>query len=296
MPLMPYVHRRRQRFWKSRRAILCGFAGLVGAAAVPADREASVSLGLTPVFLDNNMSLLSLLQEYLAQQLGRPVTFVKRRTYQEISGMLLSGQLDAAAICDFSYVQYQDRLALLAVPLYRHQPLHEGYVIVNEASEARTFDDIRGTVHAFSDPDSTSYLITRWLLALRRENPAEFFRGFFFTYGYRNVIRAVASRLAESGSVEGYVWDVMKERRPELVDRTRIVFRSEWLGFPPVVALETSRERPVAQALVAAMLGMTSDRLGREILSILELDGFTTASPALYESTAEKWRVVKAQV
>jgi ABC-type phosphate/phosphonate transport system substrate-binding protein len=294
---MPYIHRSSQRFWTSRRAILCGFAGLAGASAVPANGEAEFSFGLTPVFLDNNMTLLSLLHEYLAQQVGRPVAFVKRRTYQEISSLLLSGQLDAASICDFSYVQYQDRLALLAVPLYRNQPLHQAYVIVNEASEARTFDDIRGTVHAFSDPDSTSgYLITRWLLALRRENPAEFFRSFFFTYGYRNVIRAVATRLAESGSVEGYVWDVMKERRPELVDKTRIVFRSERLGFPPVVALETSRDRTVTQALVAAMLGMTSDRLGREILSILELDGFTMASPALYESTAEKWRVVKAQV
>jgi phosphonate transport system substrate-binding protein len=294
---MPYVHGRRQRFWKSRRAILRGFAGLVGASAVPANGEASFTLGLTPVFLDNDITFLPLLQEYLARQLAQPVVLVRRRTYQEISGMLLAGQLDAASICDFSYVQYQDRLALLAVPVYRHQPLHESYVIVNEASEARAFDDIRGTVHAFSDPDSTSgYLTTRWLLALRRENPVEFFRSFFFTNSYRNVIRAVATRLAESGSTEGYVWDVMKERKPELVDKTRIVFRSGWLGFPPLVALETSRNRPATQALAAALLGMTSDRRGREILSILKLDGFTTASPALYDSTVEKWRVVKAQM
>ena len=229
---MPYIHRSSQRFWTSRRAILCGFAGLAGASAVPANGEAEFRFGLTPVFLDNNMTLLSLLHEYLAQQVGRSVAFVKRRTYQEISSLLLSGQLDAASICDFSYVQYQDRLALLAVPLYRNQPLHQAYVIVNEASEARTFDDIRGTVHAFSDPDSTSgYLITRWLLALRRENPAEFFRSFFFTYGYRNVIRAVATRLAESGSVEGYVWDVMKERRPELgQDADRVSLRAARLS------------------------------------------------------------------
>lgn len=293
---MLYGHGRRQRFSTSRRAILCGFAGLAGASAVPANGEAVFSFGVTPVFLDNDITLLPLLQEYLARQLEQPVVLVRRRTYQEISGMLLSGQLDAALICDFSYVQYEDRLALLAVPVYRHQPLHESYVIVNEASEARTFDDIRGTVHAFSDPDSTSgYLITRWLLALRRENPAEFFRSFFFTYGYRNVIRAVATRLAESGSIEGYVWEVMKERKPELVDKTRIVFRSEWLGFPPVVALETSHDRPATQALAAALLDMASHRLGRAILSILKLDGFTTATPDLYESTAEKWRVVKAR-
>ena len=294
---MPCGHRQRQLLRLSRRTILRDFAGLVAAWPAPADGEAEFSLGLTPVFLDNDMNLLSLLQKYLAQQLDRPVRLVKQRTYRETAVKLSSGQLEAAWISDLLYVEFQDRLALLAVPLYRDQPLRQAFVIVNEASKASTFDDVRGTVHAFSDPDSTSgYLITRWLLALRRESPAQFFRNFFFTYGHRNVIRAVGYGLAESGSIEGYVWEVMKEREPELVDKTRIVFRSEWLGFPPIVALDASRDLPVIQTLRAALLGMTSDRVGREVLSILRLDGFTAASPDLYERTAEKWRVVKAQV
>jgi phosphonate transport system substrate-binding protein len=287
----------RRVFRPSRRTILSGFGGLVGAWPPAAVGEAEVGLGLTAVVLDNDMKLSSLLQRYLVQQLDRPVRLFKQRSYREASVTLLAGQLHAAWISDFLYVQYHDRLALLAVPLYQHQPFHQSYVIVNEASKARAFDDIRGSVHAFSDPDSTSgYLITRWLLALRRETPAEFFRSFFFTNGYRNVIRAVGNGLAESGSIDGYVWDVIKSREPELADKTRIVFRSEWLGFPPVVALDASRDLPATRALAAALLDMTSDRLGREILSYLALDGFTTATPSLYESTAEKWSVVKAQV
>jgi phosphonate transport system substrate-binding protein len=47
-------------------------------------------------------------------------------------------------------------------------------VVVNTAIFAQNFDDIRGTIHAFSDPDSTSgYLITRYVLALRKTIPAE---------------------------------------------------------------------------------------------------------------------------
>ena len=130
---------------------------------------------------------------------------------------------------------------------------------------------------------------------MRRESPAAFFRTFFFTYSHRNVVRAVGNGLADIGSLEGYVWEVMKEREPELVDNTRIVFRSEWLGFPPIVALDTMRDVPDIRALTAALLGMTSDRFGREILSFLALDGFATASAALYESTVEKWRAVKVQ-
>jgi phosphonate transport system substrate-binding protein len=289
-------HEQRHLFGLSRRTILCGFAGLVGTWPVPTHGKAEFSLGFTPVFLDNDMRLLSLLQRYLGQQLDRPVRLVRQRTLRETLVMLSAGRLDAAGISDFLYVQYQDRLALLAVPLYRHQPFTQTFVIVHEASKASTFDDIRGTVHAFSDPDSASgYLITRWLLALRRESPAEFFRSFFFTYGHRNVIRAVGNGLAESGSIAGYVWEVMKEREPELIGKTRVVFRSERFGLPPIVALNATRDLPAIQALTAALLGMTSDRLGCEILPLLAFDGFMTASAALYESTIEKWKIVRTQ-
>jgi phosphonate transport system substrate-binding protein len=276
--------------------MICGFAGLIGVSSVSMGDDSEFHFGITPVFLDDDLRLLSVLQRYLAQQLDQPVRLVKQRTYRETLIKLLAGELNAAWISDFVYVQFQDRLALVAAPVYRHQPYRQSFVIVNEACKASTFDDTRGTVHAFSDPDSTSgYLITSWLLALRQSRPSEFFRSFFFTYSHHNVIRAVANGLAESGSIEGYVWEVTKKREPDLADKTRIVFRSEWLGFPPIVTLDRSRELSNIKALTTALIGMASDRLGREVLSFLALDGFTAASPTLYQSTLEKWRLVDAQ-
>jgi phosphonate transport system substrate-binding protein len=252
---------------------------------------------LTPVFLDSDIELLGMLRQYLGRRLARPIELVKRRTYQEITALLLTGQLDAAWVCDDPYVQHEDQLSLLAVPLYRNEPLYQTYVIVNEASKAKEFDDLRGTVHAFSDPDSTSgYLVTRWLLAVRRTTPSEFFRSSFFTYGHRNVVRAVAAGLAESGSMDGYVWDVMKDREPDLINKTRVIYRSEKLGFPPIVGLRAPREAALAESLSMAFLEMSSDELGRQILAALQLDGFTQATPDLYRGTLDKWLVVKAQV
>ena len=162
---------------RSRRAVIGGAAAASAVAMLSVACAAEgFSFGLTPLFLDNDIELLSMLERYLTGRLERPVALVKRRTYHEISAMLLSGQLDAAWICDDPYVQYQDKLSLLAVPLYLRRPLYQTYVIVNEHSKAQSFDDIRGTVHAFSDPDSTSgYLVTRWMLALRQTTPALFF-------------------------------------------------------------------------------------------------------------------------
>lgn len=297
MPRRSALFRRELQGRVSRRDML---VGLAAAALVwpmnQAGATEAVSIGLNPLFLDSDIQLLSLLQTYLAERLDRPVQLIKRRTYQEITALLLSGQLDAAWVCDDPYVQHEDQFALLAVPLYRREPLYQTYVIVSEESKAQSFDDIRGTVHAFSDPDSTSgFLVTRSLLALRHTTPAQFFRTFFFTYGHRNVVRAVATGLAESGSIDGYVWDVMRERDPELINKTRVVYRSEKLGFPPIVGLKSTQETATAKAISAAFLEMPTDPLGRQILSILELDGFTKADPDLYQGTLEKWLLVKAQ-
>ncbi len=281
-----------------RRGVIAGgLAAILLRPRAPARAADAVSIGLNPLFLDSDIQLLSMLEAYLVARLGRPVQLVKRRTYQEITAMLLSGQLDAAWVCDDPYVQHEDKFALLAVPLYQHQPLYQTYVIVSEGSKAQSFDDIRGSVHAFSDPDSTSgYLVTRYLLALRHTTPEQFFRTFFFTYGHRNVVRAVASGLAESGSIDGYVWDVMRAREPELINRTRVVYRSEELGFPPIVGLKSASDTELAKALSAAFKAMPSDPLGQKILATLGLDGFTDGNPDLYRGTLEKWLVVKAQV
>ncbi|WP_311787975.1 PhnD/SsuA/transferrin family substrate-binding protein [Ferirhizobium litorale] len=76
-------------------------------------------------------------------------------------------------------------------------PLYQSYLIVGADSVATSFDDCKGQIHAFSDPDSNSgYLVTKAYLAQPHLSEDRLFRKSFFTYGHRNVIRAVASALA----------------------------------------------------------------------------------------------------
>jgi phosphonate transport system substrate-binding protein len=272
-----YCDTDRHRVVVSRRAVLVSCTGILTGLSFIESSEAGVSFGLTPVFLDNDMRFLTLFENYLTRRLGRPVALVRRRSQRETIEMLLSGQLQAAWISDLAYVEFQNRLTVLAVPVFENHPSYQAYIIVNRASAARTFDDIRGTRHAFSDPDTTAgYFMTRWVLSSRQEMPASFFRHFFFTYADRNTVRAVATGLAESGSVNGYVWEVMKRREPDLADQTRVIFRSEPLGFPPIAALERSNGLHGEQELETALLSMNSQPVGPEILSRLVLDGFTT--------------------
>jgi phosphonate transport system substrate-binding protein len=275
----------------ARRALLAATATLTSPPALAAR---TVTLGLTPVFLDSDIVLVRQIEGHISTRLGRPVQVVKRRTYREVTSLLVAGQLDAAWICGYPFIQHRDALDLLAVPLYRGEPLYRAYLIARQDRAATTLAELRGDIHAFSDPDSNSgFLVTGAMLAELGTAPGAFFARSFFTYGHRNVIRAVAAGLAQSGSVDGYVWDVMADLEPALVGATRIVQASAPMGFPPFA---TSRQADpgLARAIRDALLTMPETADGRAILATLRLDGFVVGSPGLFDGIAALSRRARA--
>jgi phosphonate transport system substrate-binding protein len=276
-----------------RRALL-GAAAVLMLASVARATEvnragAPIRFGLTPVFLTSDLELLGRLEAYLQRATGSPVALVTRRTYQEITALLVAGELDAAWICGFPFVAHRDALQLVAVPLWRGRPFYQAYLIVDRDRPGSALADLRGDVHAFSDPDSNSgFLQTRAALAEAGERPDTFFSRTLFTYGHRNVIRAVSSGLAASGSVDGYVYEVVAELEPRLTEGTRVLKASEWLGFPPIAAPRQPVDRGRLAALTAALLAMADEPDGRAVLGMLRLDGFSSEPASLFDAIAAK--------
>ncbi len=282
-----------------RRSLLAlaGTLALVSATGAKAAIHpgAAIRFGLTPVFLTSDLELLGRLEAYLQRATGSPVMLVTRRTYQEITALLVAGELDAAWICGYPFVAHRDALQLVTVPLWRGRPLYQAYLIVSQDRAAARLEDLRGDVHAFSDPNSNSgFLQTRAALAEAGERPDSFFSRTLFTYGHRNVIRAVSSGLAASGSVDGYVYEVVAELEPRLTEGTRVLVASEWLGFPPIAAPRQPVDRGRLAALTAALLAMTDDPDGRAVLAMLRLDGFASEPASLFDAIAAKAALVAA--
>jgi phosphonate transport system substrate-binding protein len=250
---------------------------------------------LTPVFLDSDLRLTRDLEAYLSRHLERPVSLIKRRTYMEITSLLVAGHVDAAWICGLPFIQHRAQLEILAVPLYRGAPRYRSFMIARAGDRVGDPAMLRGGVHAFSDPESNSgHLVTRAWLAARGETGGTFFKKVFFAYGHRNVIRAVASGLAGSGSVDSYVWEVMQETEPHLVSATRVLWRSSEMGFPPI-ATARSGDQGLTKAFRSALLAMPDDPIGRGILATLRLDGFSDEQPDLYDGIAALWSQVGGQ-
>lgn len=292
------MYSREKRKNHSRRGIM--FAAALSSLCVLLRNEPGFAdekplrFGLTPVFLNEDLELLSAIRTYLENATGLPVSLITRRTYQEITALLVSGQLDAAWICGYPYVKYRDDLQLIAVPEWNGKPLYQSYLIAHADRAVGNIEELRHDIHAFSDPNSNSgYLVTKALLHAQGADTGTFFKKTLFTYAHRNVIRAVASGLTQSGSVDGYVWEVMREIDPDLVSRTRIVRKSEWFGFPPVAANKASAGKPAIRALQKALIESGHSPEGRTMLNHLRLSGFAQPQSALYDGIARNVTALK---
>ncbi len=277
----------------TRRGLLGTIAGGLCMPAIGAAAQTPFRFGLTPVFLDNDAIVIEEMRTALRMSMRRPIEFLQRRTYEEVTGLLLSGSIDAAWLCGYPFLQHEDALSLVAVPVWRDEPLYRSYLIAAPDDPAGALPELEGGIHAFSDPDSNSgWLVTTSNLARMGRTPGDFFDRTIFTYGHRNVVRAVASGLARSGSVDGYVWDVLAEVEPELAGRTRVLARSEWLGFPPIVTRSDRIDDAVIRSFKRTLYDMADSDQGRAALRTLHLDGFAPADPALFDGIAARMREV----
>jgi phosphonate transport system substrate-binding protein len=280
----------------SRRRFLSRLAAAsaIGATRFAQAGESEWLIGTTPVFLDDHVSLLNDWGAYLSSRMGVAIRFVHRRSYRDITELLLDGRVDCAWVCGAPYVQHRDRLRLLAVPLFEGRPLYRSYIIAKRSSEMKQLADVRGRTFAYSDPDSNSgHNVPRFRIRQLGHDPREFLGRTFFTYGHPRVIEAVVSGLADAGAVDGYIWETLALRSPALVGQTKIIDRSELYGFPPIVFPITAN---VAQAerFRAILLAMSGDAAGRTLLDRLNLTGFSRERESLFDGVASVIRELNA--
>ena len=281
---------RNRRRWLVDSGCLAA-AGLIGLSRKTQAATGKIRVGMTPAFLHDQHSLLGEWRDFMAASLQRPVEFIQRDSYRETMDLLRLEKLDFAWICDYPYLHLKQEVRLLAVPLYRGQPLYRSYLIVRkDNTQVKSMADLAGSVFAYADQYSnTGYLAPRYEIRQLGRDPATFFRKTFFTWSHRKVVEAVASGLARGGAVDSYIWDTLAYVEPTLAARTRVVSRSPEYGFPPFVS-----HRSVSIAdfhlMQAHLLGMTTTDAGRRLLEHLHLDGFTTGSAALYDGVAKMMR------
>ena len=262
----------------------------IGAAALEPTQPQSPEpflFGITPVFMVDQTTFLAGFGPYLEERLGRPVRFVRRKSYAEITDMLLGGELDAAWICSFSYVLNRTSLSLVGVPVFQGEPYYQSYLLVPAGDrDTHSYADLHGKVFAYVEPRSnTGYLYPRYAISQLGKDSNTWFRETFFTWSDPDSVLAVADRVADAAAVDGYIWEVLRLSNPALTDRTRVVSGSPKFGFPPVVGGPFIKD-DLRGRLATTLLGMDQDPEGRRLLGLLHLDRFMAPREDIYDGIA----------
>ena len=77
---------------------------------------------------------------------------------------------------------------------------------------------------------------------------------------------------------------------PALTARTKVIAKSELLGFPPIVARKDRAESGAVRDFKAALLNLGATETGKAALDLLQLDGFVAGSPQLFDGIRAGWR------
>lgn len=273
-------------------ALLLGINSGISAASDVA-RSGTIRIGLPPLVHDNETDFYDRWRTYLEQRLRHPVTLVHGTRCRELVRALRNDDVDFAWICGSNFVANERSLDVVAMPLFRGEPLERSYIIV-PASDTTTKSllDLRGRVFAYSDPDSVAgYLYTQYALIQQRQKPSSFFAKTFFTGGIGKTVEAVAAGLAQGGAVDSCAWEGMSRMQPELTARTRVVEKSPPFGHMPFVARRATSPVTIA-AMRKVLVGMSGDAEGRELLVKMNFDGFAAGDRRLYGSIGAMMAVV----
>lgn len=235
---------------------------------------------------------------YISKKLNGPVKIVQRREYREINQLIQNNEIDFAFICGGAYIDDSGNttpgMKLLVAPKIYGRTTYHSYIIVPNSSNYTSFSELRGKKFAFSDPLSNSgKLYPTYRLALVNETPASFFgvdekgrNNYFFTYSHDNSVIAVAQGLADGAAVDSLVYEYMKETKPEVISKTRIIETSPPFGIPPVV-VSKGIDPFLEQRLKDIFLNMDKDEEGIKILSEIMIDRFVIINDNAYDSIRE---------
>jgi phosphonate transport system substrate-binding protein len=233
------------------------------------------------------------LAEYIGEQMGRPTELVQRRTYAEVNALIDAGEVDVAFVCTSAYVRGRSEgsMDLLVVPEIEGSRVYHSSIIVPASSSARSMEDLRGAVFAFTDPMSlTGRLYASSLVLGLGHTPETFFSDIVFTYSHDDAISAVASGVVDGAGVDDLVLRHMIDKDPSLESRIRVIDASPDFGIPPVV-VPVSTSAALREALADLLLGLEFDPSGQEILASVGVDRFVLSSDDAYGDARELIRL-----
>lgn len=225
------------------------------------------------------------LTNYIGEQLNRPVIMIQRKSYSEISMLMINGGADIALLSSGAYITYRNVAGLEAIAMQERKglPYYQGYLVVNRKSNIKDISELKGRSIAFTDPISYSgFIFIDHLLAEFNETPETFFNRYVYTYNHDSALQALLDKVVDAASVNSLVIKNMEQSNPELAKTLQVIAESPRLGTGPVVV---NSDMPDAdkERVKEIFLSMHEQQDMQEALKGLSIDRYVPVDFKLFD-------------
>lgn len=248
------------------------------------------ALSLTTCQAANTEPAVRAVARYLSERLNRPIQVRDEIAWQGRERELDAGRIDVGWVCGAWYVLKNEagrESKLLAAPVmsgerYARRPVYFSDVLVRSDSPFHSFDDLRGAVWAYNEPNSYSgNFVMLHRLATAGMGP-DFFGDVVRSGGHTNSLALIIDGRADTAAVDSTVLDFELRRRPELGQLLRAL---ETLGPSPIPpwVLFSSLPGDLEERLRTLLLHMHETAAGRKALAAGGLARFAPAGDTDYD-------------
>ena len=246
----------------------------------------TLRVGLVPYLAPETMRAThARLFEYLSKQLSVPVEIVVGDSYGDAVERLERGEFELVELSPYAYAQAAAKVKLrcLVQTIADGSASAAGYIFVRDDSPRRTLEDLKGAKVGFVDRSSTSgYLYPMKLLKDRGLSPTSF-GGVEFLGNHEAVLLAVLEGRVDVGAT--YQGAFAALRRSRGVDPLSFRVIAKTPRTPrDIYCVRPEVPNEVAEAITRSLLALSArDRVGREILNPLAVNGFQPADDRMYD-------------
>ena len=222
---------------------------------------------------------------YIGKKLNQPAILIQRRSYNEISNLMINGGADIALLPTGAYITYGENGGFEGIATQERfgSPYYYGYIVASVESDFTTINDLEGKDIAFYDPSSYSgYLFVEEELKNLGEDIKSFFGRHVYTYSHEGSLRAVLTNIVDAAAVNSLVFETMKHENPEEVETLKILEKSMPLGTGPVV-IRSNLAKEKKEMIKESFLTMHEQDSMKLALQGLYIDRFIPFNPEYYE-------------
>lgn len=237
------------------------------------------------------------LVEYLARQLGVPVELVIGESYDDVVAKAVSGEFEAVMLSPYTYALTMDqkRLPCLVQMIGDGSATAAGYIVVRDDSPIRGVSDLPGARFGFVDRSSTSgYVYAVKVMLDSGIDPKKHLGSIEFLGNHEAVLLALLEGRVDAGAT--YQGSLASLKRSKEIDPLsfRIIAKTERTPRD-ILCVRSDLPEPVRTELQRLLLLLTArDRVGREILGPLSVNGFTRPDDAAYDGVRKVAAEVRA--